>query len=189
MTPDAERWTVWYRHWVASFRPDVVLLLAGRWEVVTRTFDGRWTNILHPAFAAYVRRQLERTVRLAAAGGAHVVLMTAPCYDNGEQPDGQPWPTDAPARLSTYNRLVRSVAAANAPEVSLFNLDGLVCPGGRYRRTLDGVAIRSTDGIHFTPAGGSVLGPAIWPAIVRAARVSQATGSGPSRNPGAPPGR
>lgn len=169
VTPDAERWTAWYRHWVSVVRPDVVVLLAGRWEVVTRTFDGHWTNILHPAFASYVRRQLLRAVQLASHGGAHVVLMTAPCYDNGEQPDGEPWPTDAPARVDAYNRLVRSVVAADPARASVFNLDGLVCPGGHFRRTLDGVPIRMPDGIHFTPSGGSVLGPAIWPAVVRAA--------------------
>lgn len=171
ITPDGERWTAWYRHWVGVLHPDVVVLLAGRWEVVTRTYRGHWTNILHPAFAAYVRRQLQRAVHLADAGGAHVVLMTAPCYDNGEQPDGQPWPTDAPARVDTYNRLVRAVAAADAPRVSVFDLGQLVCPGGHFRRTLDGVTVRMADGIHFTPDAGPVLGPAIWPTIVRIART------------------
>jgi peptidoglycan/LPS O-acetylase OafA/YrhL len=171
VTPDAEHWTAWYRHWVSVVRPDVVVLLAGRWEVVTRTFRGHWTNILNPSFAAYVRRQLRRTVRLATAGGAHVVLMTAPCYDNGEQPDGQPWPTDAHSRVAVYNRLVRSVAAADPTQATVFDLDGLVCPGGQFQRTLHGIPIRMADGIHFTPAGGPVLGPAIWPAVVRAAQT------------------
>ena len=43
--PDAERWTVFDRDWVDKVDPNVVMLLAGRWEVVTRTYQGKWTNI------------------------------------------------------------------------------------------------------------------------------------------------
>ena len=43
----------------------MVVLLAGRWEVVDREYQGTWTNILHPAFAAYVKSQLEQA---SAAG-------------------------------------------------------------------------------------------------------------------------
>ena len=57
-SPDAEQWTVWDRDWVDQYDPDVVVLLAGRWEVRTRVYDGQWTNIIEPDFAAYVKRQL-----------------------------------------------------------------------------------------------------------------------------------
>ena len=77
-SPDAEQWTAWDRSWVGSDDPDVVILLAGRWEVHTRTYQGKWTDITQPAFAAYVKHQLTYTVDLASAKGARVVLMTAP---------------------------------------------------------------------------------------------------------------
>ena len=44
-SPDAEQWTVWDRDWIDQYDPDVVVLLAGRWEVHTRVYDGQWTNI------------------------------------------------------------------------------------------------------------------------------------------------
>jgi hypothetical protein len=168
-TPEGETWTAWYRGWVLRDRPDVVLILAGRWEVVTRTFRGRWTNILHPAFAAYVTRELLRTVQLVTHDGAKAVLMTAPCFDAGEQPDGQPWPTDAPARVAAYNRIVEQVATRAGPRASVFGLDALVCPGGVFHRVLGGAVVRSPDGVHFSATAGAFLGPRIWPFVLQVA--------------------
>ena len=175
--PDGERWTAWYRHWVDTIDPNVVMVLAGRWEVHTRTYRGQWTNILHPAFAAYVKRQLSRTVALAEAKGARVILLTAPCYDNGEQPTGRPWPTDSAARLAVYNRLLRQEAAADPRKVSVLGLGAMVCPGGTYHASIDGVALRSPDGIHFTRTAGSYLAPRIWPVVVGTGRQEMASPS------------
>jgi peptidoglycan/LPS O-acetylase OafA/YrhL len=106
----------WPYQWLSAMaktQPNVVVLLAGRWEVADREYQGKWTNILNPTFAAYVKSQLEASSALVTAAGAHMVFLTAPCTDEGEQPDGAPWPEDNPARLAIYNRLVREVAAEN----------------------------------------------------------------------------
>jgi peptidoglycan/LPS O-acetylase OafA/YrhL len=169
--PDAERWTVWYSNWMATTRPNVVAILAGRWEVADRTHDGRWTNILHPAFADYVKRQLARLVEMAKSYGARVVLLTAPCFDPGEQPDGAPWPTASPRRLAAYNRVVDEVAAELPTTATVLNLDALACPGGTYHQYLGGVQVRDADGVHFTVTGGRYLAPKIWPALVAAGRA------------------
>ena len=172
--PDAEQWKAWYRHWVAVDHPNVVIVLAGRWEIVTRTFDGAWTTILHPAFAAYVAHELASLVRIASAKGARVVLMTAPCYDSGEQPDGQPWPTESRARVAAYNRIVAQVAARFSPVTSVYDLHAQVCPHGVFHAELGGVLVRSADGVHFSPAGGAYLGPRVWPFIARIGRAQRA---------------
>ena len=122
---------------IAKDHPNVVMILAGRWEVSNRTYDGHWTNIENPAYAAYVQRELRYAVQVAGSGGAAVVLMTAPCYDTGEQPDGQPWPEDSRARLDVYNGMVRQVAAAT-PGTSLLNFNAMACPGGQYEECMDG---------------------------------------------------
>jgi hypothetical protein len=41
------------------------------------------------------------------------------------------------------------VAATDAPATTLVNLNGLVCPHGRYRQTIGGVPVRAPDGVHF----------------------------------------
>jgi peptidoglycan/LPS O-acetylase OafA/YrhL len=176
--PEDQRqpWPEQWRGWLRQDRPNVVMILAGRWEVVNRTYHGHWTNILHPAFAAYVRHQLDVAVGLASSGGARVVLLTAPCYQSGLQPDGRPWPEDDPARVEAYNRLVDEVAAEHPGVVSVVNLNAMVCPDGHYQQDIGGVVVRDpSDGVHFTLAGGQLLAARIWPVVERVGRQQLAT--------------
>ena len=165
-TPPQSQWPTIWKADIAKDRPNVVMILAGRWEVSNRTYDGHWTNIENPTYAAYVQRQLTYAVQVAGSNGAAVVLMTAPCYDTGEQPDGQQWPEDSPSRLAVYNGIVRRVAAS-MPGTSLLNFNAMACPGGQYEEYMDGEQVRLGDGIHFTFLGGNVFAPKIWPFVVR----------------------
>jgi peptidoglycan/LPS O-acetylase OafA/YrhL len=176
--PDQQSLANAWRHDIALSHPNVVALLAGRWEVVDRKYHGKWTNILHPVFAAYVKRQLEMASQLVTQSGARMVFLTAPCTDEPEQPDGAPWPEENPARLAEYNKLLRQVAKENPRTDSVVDLDAAACPGGHFTAIRGGVRIRTpNDGIHFTPAGGVLLAPSVMPEIVAAGRA-QATKSG-----------
>jgi peptidoglycan/LPS O-acetylase OafA/YrhL len=172
-TPARVQWQTLWKADIVRDHPNVVMILAGRWEVSNRTYDGHWTNIENPTYAAYVQRELRDAVGVAGSGGASVVLLTAPCYDTGEQPDGQPWPEDSRARLGVYNGIVRKVAAST-PGVTLLNFNAMACPGGQYEETMDGQQVRLADGIHFTFTGGNVFAPRIWPFIVRLGRQQMA---------------
>jgi lysophospholipase L1-like esterase len=172
----------WPTQWQVEMgidKPNVVVLLAGRWEVVDREYQGAWTNILSPAYAAYVKSQLEEASDVVTATGAHMVFLTAPCTDEGEQPDGSPWPEDNPARLAVYNKLVRQVVAEHPTTDSVVDLFGPTCPGGKFTSAIHGVVIRQTDGVHFTVAGGQYLAPKIMPAIVAAGRAQMTGTAGP----------
>jgi lysophospholipase L1-like esterase len=172
-------WLVQWQHEIALDHPNVVVLLAGRWEVLNREYQGRWTDILHPSFATYVKDQLERASSIVNATGARLVFLTAPCTDEGVQPDGAPWPEENPARLAAYNKLLKEVAAEHPHVDSVANLGTAACPGGRYSTTKGGVTIRTVDdGIHFSPAGGVVLAPYVMPQIVAAGRAQALGASG-----------
>lgn len=161
-----QEWPSAWEDWIHEFQPNVVVLLAGGSEVYDRVYDGRTTNILNPAFASYVRSELEKAVRVATSRGAFVVLMSAPCYDHGEQPDGAPWPEDSPARIAVYNDLLRQVASQHPGTVYVQDLHSLICPDDTYHETLNGVQIRQPDGVHFAignGVGGDYLAPAILP--------------------------
>ncbi len=174
---DKQPWPFQWLNAMYVTHPNVVVLLAGRWEVVDREYQGKWTNILNPVFAAYVKHQLELTSALVNAAGARMVYLTAPCTDEGESPDGAPWPEDNPARLAEYNKLVREVAAEHPQTDSVVDLYSVTCPGGKFTTDIDGQAVRRSDGVHFTDAAGPVLGPKIMPAIVAAGRAQMAGAS------------
>jgi hypothetical protein len=159
---------------LTQYHPNVVVLLAGRWEIVDRVYNGAWTNILVPSFAAYVQQQLEAASNMFTATGANVVFLTAPCSNEQNQPNGQPWPENDPARLAAYNDLLRKVAAEYPRTDSVVDLNALVCPNGVYTPDYKGVTIREPDGIHFTDEAGIALAPAILPPILAAGRVALA---------------
>jgi hypothetical protein len=188
------QWPVAWQQWMAKDHPNVVVYLGGRWEVEDRTYEGHWTNILDPAYAAYVKSQLVEAVQVATSGGARMIMMTAPCYSSGEQGDGAPWPEDSPARLERYNSLVREVASEFPSKVTLQDLDAGVCPGGKFVQDIDGVQVRAADGVHFTfdnsdPSGaamkaaGTVLDPMILPLWARVGREQIAARGAPAAQP------
>ena len=178
-----QAWTAAWSDWVRQLKPNVVVLLAGGGEVLDRLYRGQMTNILHPAFAAYVKSQLEKAVRIGTARGALMVFMTKPCQSTGEQPNGEPWPQDSPARQAAYNGLLRQVAAQHPGQVYVQDLNSYVCPGGTYTEDLDGVPVRQSDGIHFDVqpgGGGDFLAPAILPYWVDLGHLQEARTNGAS---------
>ncbi len=151
-----------YVRWTAdleAFHPDVVLLADGEYEVRNRFIDGHWTHIGRPGFDARESAAMAQAIRVLRQTGATVVLLTAPYYQQPSQPDGQPWPEDDPARVNTYNRLLRQAAAAAGPGVVVENLNAHLDPAGHYTQYLDGVDARYADGIHVSAAGAKVVAP------------------------------
>lgn len=183
-SPVRERWPALWRTWLARYHPSVVAVLAGRGEVSNVLWHGAWTNIMHRAFARYVRRQLELAVTVASSAGAHVDLLTAPCYSTGTEPGTGVVTANSPRRLAIYNDLLNDVAIADASRTTLVNLDAAVCPRGHYRETIGEVTIRAPDGVHFpffsmsdpntadpdalaqVRRFGSWLGRTLWPELL-----------------------
>jgi len=175
-SPASEQWPAQWAGNIDEFRPNVVLILAGRWEVMDREIGGRWTHIGEPDFDAVLRRSLVQAVQVASSRGADVVMLTAPCFDSGEQPNGLPWPEDSATRLAVYNDMVRSVAAEYPATVRVEDFEAMVCPGGVYTTSLDGVQLRDGDGVHIvpTPAAGQWLAGRILPEVVQVGRLQMA---------------
>jgi hypothetical protein len=162
----------WESRWGGSTDtqdPDVTVVLLDRWELMDRKLDGRWTHVGEPAYDAYLTGQLNRALTLAAGHGARVALLTAPYTRREERPDGGLWPEDDPARVDAWNRLLAAVAAAHPSRPVLLDLNHVLCPGGAFTWTVNGVRVRS-DGLHITPAGVSrVVAPWLAPELLRLA--------------------
>lgn len=172
-SPPSVQWPAQWSKWISQFHPQVVVVLAGRWETQDVEVNGHWTSILSPGYFDQVRAQLAEAVRVASSGGAHVDLVTSPCFDAGTQRNGKPWPESDPRRVAAYNDAVQEVAGQQPTTVSVFNLDGLVCSGGHESLYAGGIQIRDSDHIHF-PGGfigvdrfGEWIGPRMWPGLLR----------------------
>jgi peptidoglycan/LPS O-acetylase OafA/YrhL len=190
--PDCQDWPSWWSGLVAKYDPQVVAIMVGRWEAMNRMYDGKWQHLGDPQFDAYVQSQLERGVGIVSARGAKVVLFTAPYFDSGEQPDGQPWPEDDPARVDVYNRIVQAVAARHPGLITVIPLNRYLDPDGHFTWTIDGQVVRQGDGVHNNFAGGLYLAPRILPTLAAVGRQSSVpadlpTSDTPTTVPGATP--
>ena len=107
---------------------------------------------------------------MGSTGGAYVVLLTAPCFNSGEQPNGTALARGRPGPTGPLQRrCVRAVAAEHPATVRVEDFGAMVCPGGVYSTTRDGVLLRDGDGVHIvpTPAAGQWLAAHLLPAVVQ----------------------
>jgi peptidoglycan/LPS O-acetylase OafA/YrhL len=183
-TPASQLWSDQWKGDVAQFRPNVVLMQTGRWEVTDQLTGGQWLHVGEPTFDADLKRSLEEAIRVGTSGGALMILMTAPCYSSGEQDNGQPWPEDSSVRLDAYNSVLRQVASQYPGKVEVLDLGAEMCPGGKFASTIDGVQLRLADGVHPPPtaSAGEWLAERVLPETVRVGRL-QMDGSDLTPNP------
>ena len=161
--PECDAWPVRWPQRINHDRPDVVLLIVGRWEVVDRVNEGRWTHIGDDAYDAYLRGELQRALDTLTSTGARVVVTTEPYNRRGERSDGSLYPEDQPARADRWNALLRSVIGKR-PDVTLLDLNNKLCPNGYYTSKVDGIKMR-IDGVHPTPEAVKWLTPWLTDAL------------------------
>ncbi|HUY86348.1 MAG TPA: YCF48-related protein, partial [Acidimicrobiales bacterium] len=148
---------------IQTFDPQTVLLVAGRWEVVDRQFNGTMMNITQVPYQGYVLSQLRKAVEILTSRGAHLLLATSPYFNEPGPPGGGIYDQDQPARVDEYNALVRQIAAQFPGRVSVADLNAEVDPSGQFATSIDGVEVRSPDGVHFSIPGGEWLASWILP--------------------------
>jgi peptidoglycan/LPS O-acetylase OafA/YrhL len=159
----------WPRDWandVAQLDPDVVLVVVGRWEVMDRVHDGDWTRIGDAPFDDYLDSELATALSTLSSHGAVVAFATAPYYKRGEQPNGSLYPEDEPWRVDRWNQLLRAFVGQGGP-TALVDLGGLLSPQGKLAYSINGVTVRSSDGVHITPQGGRWLAPQLLPSLTQ----------------------
>ncbi len=169
--PDNPICDTWPRRWLRQLRadrPDEVLLMVGRWELVDRFYQGQWQHVGDPAYDRYLTAQLGKAITLLGSTGARVVVATEPYNRGGERPDGSLYPEDNPIRVTVWNRLLRAVVAAH-PGTQVLDFNRKLCPNGTFTWTVDGVQVRS-DGIHLTQQGVQWLAPWLVRELYHAAR-------------------
>ena len=158
-----ESWPQTWRASVEQDRPDLTVVLVGRWELMDRMVGTRWLSIGTPEFDADVASSLDTAIAAAAGIGGRVVLATTPYYRRGPRPDGGTWPEDDPARVDRFNALLRE-AAARHRGVAVVELGERLSVDGRLAMTIEGLRVR-TDGVHVAPEAGLLLAPWLLPQL------------------------
>jgi lysophospholipase L1-like esterase len=155
--PECETWPARWAQRISHAKPDVVLLIIGRWETVDRVNEGHWKHVGDPAFDGYLGGELRRALDILGSTGARVVVTTAPYNRRGEQPDGSLYPEDEPDRVDAWNTLLRRVVGGRK-NATVLDLNDKLCPDGSYANRIDGIKMRM-DGLHPTPEAVKWLTP------------------------------
>jgi hypothetical protein len=150
---------------VAELDPDIVAVAVGRWETHDRHVRGSWSHLGKRAFDERLRGELEHAVEVLHARGASVAFFTAPYYQGVERLDGGNWSEDDPDRVDRFNQVLRQVAARHRDVVKVIDVGSVLSPDGRYTRRIDGVAMRTGDGVHVTSDGARRLAVRVLPQL------------------------
>ena len=161
--PECDSWPSRWSQRIKHDRPDVVLLIVGRWEIVDRMHEGRWMSIGDEAYDSYLGGELDRALDVLGSTGARVVVTTEPYNRRGEQPDGSLYPEDDPDRVDEWNTLLRRVVGQR-PNVTVLDLNKKLGPNGAYTTKVNGIRMR-IDGVHPTPAAVEWLTPWLTDAL------------------------
>jgi len=172
-------WRTLWAGQVAQYRPDVVGLLVGRWDITNHIDDGHIVHIGQPAWNAHLEEELDQAVSILSAHGAKVVLFTMPYVDPPPPPNGATYPENSPVRVDEFNSIVKAVAAKRSSVATVFDLNKVLDPGGHYQAVIDGITVRWADGIHISLPGGIWLQSAILPEVAQQGLDARQAGAAP----------
>ncbi|WP_407666299.1 acyltransferase family protein [Mycobacterium pinniadriaticum] len=161
--PECDTWPERWAQRIGYDRPDVVLMVIGRWEIVDRKFHGTWAHIGQPEFDQYLRSELNHALDILTSTGALVVVTTEPYSRHGEQTNGKLYPEDQPSRVDQWNTLLRKVVSGRK-NVTLLDLNKKLGPNGAYTNKINGVRVR-IDGVHPTPNAVKWMTPWLLDAV------------------------
>jgi hypothetical protein len=161
-------WPDRWRSQVDTFRPDVTMVLLGSWELVDRVHNGVWEHIGEPDFDSYLMAQRQTVVQVLSSEGGRVAFLTSPCNDqalaNAASP-GRLTPDDA-RRVLLFNALLERTVAQHPGVTEIVPFADLVCPQGVYQPTMNGVTLRTSDGVHMEPYAGDLFDQKLMPQVV-----------------------
>ncbi len=168
----------WWRVQLDAFRPDVVYVMVGIWDLRDRRLP-EWTQVRAPGdpiFDEWLLGEFELAVDTLLSSGARIVWLTYPCIspDPGAGivlgPLGNTAALD-PARLAHLNRVLLPELMKRRPgRIELVDIDARVCPGGVFRSEVEGVADARPDGVHFSLPAADRLATLLGPLALRAAK-------------------
>jgi SGNH domain (fused to AT3 domains) len=176
VSPCAHWQTLW-GHQVDTYRPEVVGVLIGRWNILDHVDGGQIVHIGQPAWDRHLTTEIDQVAKVLSAHGAKVVFFSMPYLSPpNETLAGAVSPADSPARVDDFNRILAQVAATHPGVVSVLDLNRILDPSGHFVSKIDGVTVRWADGIHISKVGGEWLQARVLPTIAQLGLEARATG-------------
>jgi len=169
-------WRALWSRQIDALHPEVVGLLAGRWDITDHLLHGKTVSIDQPAWNRHLEDEMNQVAAVLGAKGAKVVLFTLPYLAPPEAPDGSVYPENRKSRVDKYNQILRRVAASHPGQVTVIDLNAILDPAGHFQEVIDGVTVRWADGIHVTKAGGQWIEPAVLPIVAQLGLEARAAG-------------
>jgi hypothetical protein len=170
----------WERLWadeVATYRPEVVGVLIGRWDILDHVDGAQIVHIGQPAWDRHVTDEIDHVATVLSADGAKVAFLSMPYLDPPDETlNGALSPEDSPARVDEFNRILGAVAARHRGVVSVIDLNRILDPAGQFESKIDGVTVRWADGIHISKEGGEWLQARVLPSIAQLGLEARASG-------------
>jgi peptidoglycan/LPS O-acetylase OafA/YrhL len=168
----------WTDRWLTKideYKPNVVVLLTGAWDLLDRKIDGAWYAPGEVGFDRYFLSELDQATQLLASRGSKVVILTTPFFSRPELvgQTGHDWPEYDPWRVDRINALYRDFLVAHPGRYTLIDLNRYVSPGGKFTDTLNGIPIRD-DGVHFTLEGATYVSEWLAPQLEQVAQLPAA---------------
>ena len=163
----------WREEWPAElqlFKPDVVMVLVGAWDILDREVDGHLVKFGSVEYDTSFLHQLDDATTLLASTGAKVVVLTTPFFARPELvgQTGREWPEYDPWHVDRINSLYRDFLANHPGRYRMIDLNKFVSPQGKFTDELNGQVIRG-DGVHFTEAGSNMVVDWLTPQLKEAA--------------------
>ena len=142
---------------IEAQNPDVVILLAGAWDLYTRDWGNGPVAPGDREFDQNYRNAIDATLKVLSAKGAEVIVLTTPCFEPG--PGERAGPQHDIRRVQRIAQLQRDAVdtlnnSQPLVQASIVDLQSITCDNG-FTENRDGVAWRP-DGVHFSIDGSVV---------------------------------
>jgi peptidoglycan/LPS O-acetylase OafA/YrhL len=145
-SPGCREWRDALPRIVEKYRPQLVVVVGGLADVSDRKIPGSsgWTHIGEPGYDDWLTAQMDAFTDVITAQGATVLWMTHPNVRPPRPPGSDAFVEEDPARVSSYNELIRSLASRDQ-RVGDADLASFVQqrPGGEFDPQF------RPDGAHF----------------------------------------
>ena len=135
-----------WRRAIADFKPDVILLHVGAWELLDRRLGTSDVPFGTAEWDRATAEQIRNTNTVLGTGDAELVWLAAPCFDPVGERGGPPERSER-ERTARWNELLRQ--EADAQGITVLPYDEYTCTGPASDNDLNGDVFRS-DGVHLT---------------------------------------